>query len=76
MLFIFLNVGTTMPPVEPGIRCILRKANGAAMLSVLPVRRPATMTVVLAPISCVSRCGLLKYTCFFAIVIVVLGERK
>ena len=55
-----LKVGTTMPPVEPGIRCILRRTNGAAMLSVLPVRRPATITVVFAPMSCVRRWGLLK----------------
>ena len=34
------------------------------MESVLPVRRPATMTVVLAPMSCVNRCGSLKYICF------------
>ena len=49
-----------MPPVEPGIRCILRRTKGEAMESVLPVRRPATMTVVLAPMSCVRRCGVLK----------------
>ncbi len=30
------------------------------MLSVLPVRRPATIMVVFAPISCVSRWDLLK----------------
>ena len=44
-----------------GIRCILRKTNGTAMLSVLSVCRPATITVVFAPISCVSRLGLLNY---------------
>ena len=32
------------------------------MESVLPVRRPATMTVVFAPMYWVSSCGLLKYT--------------
>jgi len=32
------------------------------------VRRPATITVVFAPISCVSRCGSLKYICFRSIV--------
>ena len=46
------------------------------MLSVLPVRRPATITVVLAPISCVNLCGLLKYTFFCAIVSGVLGVRE
>ena len=54
-----------MPPVEPGIRCMLRKTNGEAILSVLPVRRPATMTVVFAPMSWVRRCGALKYIRFF-----------
>ena len=46
-----LNVGTTIAPVEPTIRCIFLKTKGAAILSVLPVRRPATITVVLAPIN-------------------------
>ena len=55
-----LKVGTTMPPVEPGIRCILRSTKGAAIESVFPVLRPATIAVVLAPISCVRRWGLLK----------------
>ena len=55
-----LKVGTTMPPVEPGMRCMFLRTNGEAILSVLPVRLPATITVVLAPISCVSRCGALK----------------
>ena len=46
------------------------------MLSVLPVRRPATITVVFAPISCVRRWGLLKYTFFCAIVGIVLWVRE
>ena len=60
-----LYVGTTIPPVEPGIRCILRSTKGEAIESVFPVRRPATITVVLAPISCVNLCGVLKYIFFF-----------
>ena len=55
-----LKVGTTMPPVEPGIHCILRRTKGAAIESVFPDLRPATITVVFAPISCVKRGGLLK----------------
>ena len=53
-----------MPPVEPGIRCILRSTIGAAIEPVFPVLRPATITVALAPISCVRCCGLLKKTLF------------
>ena len=49
-----------MPPVEPGMRCMLRRTKGEAIESVLPVRRPATMTVVLAPMSWVRRWGVLK----------------
>ena len=52
---VYVLVGTTMPPVESGIRRILRRTNGAAILSVLPARRPATITVVFAPISCIIR---------------------
>ena len=59
-----LNVGTTMPPVLPGMRCMLRSTNGEAIESVFPVRRPATMTVVLAPMYWASSWGLLKYTRF------------
>ena len=35
-----------MPPVLPAMRCMLRSTKGEAIESVLPVRRPATMTVV------------------------------
>ena len=69
-----LKVGTTMPPVLPVIRCIFRRTKGTAILSVLPMRRPATITVVFAPISCVRALGLKinflvchrKFCCIFA----------
>ena len=64
-----------MPPVEPAIRCILRSTKGDAIESVLPVRRPATITVVLAPISCVRRCGALKYIFFCGFTIFIFREK-